>query len=195
MNASQYWQIIQTLILRVRGRVHDGDFASFSRLALQNPLIVDVGANSGQSIASFKHIFPDSRIESFEANPFFFPVLNVVKSWYSNVVVHNFGLGSEEGTLDFHVPIVDGKPILQEGSTRRDYFENNWVIERLGRYGRQLEFDVFPVEIRRGDQLLIDQPVDIVKIDVEGAELDVLSSMIGLIENSHPLFLVENSDY
>ncbi|MEP4149536.1 MAG: FkbM family methyltransferase [Halioglobus sp.] len=195
MTINQNQQLLQTRSIKKGGVVHDADFECFRCITKPDPTILDVGANRGQSIASFKLLFPESNIDSFEANPLFFPILEGVKAWYSNVQIHNYGLGSDTGVLEFQVPIVDGKAYLEEGSTRDDNFEKPWVIERLKSYGEKLEFDVFPVEIRVADQALHEQAVDIVKIDVEGAEFDVLSSMTRIIERSRPVFLIENSDF
>ena len=118
-----------------------------------------------------------------------------VSKWYKDVHVNNFGLGHSEQELEFLVPVVDGIPYLEEGSTRLDNFQKPWVRERLLSYGSNLEFEKFPVMLKKAEDVILDGNINIVKIDVEGAELDVLTSMNKIIEYSHPIFLIENSDW
>lgn len=188
-------QLSRTRAIFETGVVHDKDFECFRNMNMESPLILDVGANRGQSIASFKNIFLDAKITSFEANPQFFEILDKVQEWYSEVSVHKLGLGSRTGHLEFYLPKVDGKYILEEGSIRRDNFEKPWVVERLNSYGENLEFVTFDVEIVEADSFLRGSHFDIVKIDIEGAEYDALSKMTQLIEKCYPVFLIENSDF
>ena len=177
--------------------IHDVDFNCFKNIDTSSSdiNIIDVGANRGQSIVSFKSIFPNAKIVSFEANPFFEPILIEVSKWYDDVYVNNFGLGHTEQQFEFYVPVIDGTPYLEEGSTRRDNFEKPWVRDRFLSYGSSLEYKTFPVNIKRAEDVITDAKTDIIKIDVEGAEMDVLSSMDQIIERSHPIFLIENSDF
>lgn len=177
--------------------IHDVDFNCFKNMDINSEemLIIDVGANRGQSIVSFKNIFQHAKIHAFEANPFFEPILAEVSKWYKDVHVNNFGLGHSEQELEFLVPVVDGIPYLEEGSTRLDNFQKPWVRERLLSYGSNLEFEKFPVMLKKAEDVILDENINIIKIDVEGAELDVLSAMNKIIEHSHPIFLIENSDW
>ncbi len=63
----------------------------------EEPLIFDVGANSGQSIIRFKKIFKESIIYSFEPQKNEFQKLKLLCSeQYKNCFPFNFGLGNEE---------------------------------------------------------------------------------------------------
>lgn len=186
--------------LRQSGEVHDPDLnCFFNYLAVsrkrESVTVIDVGANRGQSIVSFKTVFPNARIISFEANSFFDPVLQKVASWYEDVRVNSVGLGRTNQDSTLMVPVVDGKHYWEEASIREDNFHKPWVQQRLASYGDLLAFQEYPVRIRRADELLEDIHADIVKIDVEGAELDVLQAMEKLVTRSRPIFMIENSDW
>ena len=73
------------------------------RLFLQrdDPLIFDVGANVGQSVAEFKEAFPNSTIHSFEPSPHTFETLRARAARYSAVHLHNFALGSTTTRMTF----------------------------------------------------------------------------------------------
>ena len=49
------------------GRDLDRDLNSL--IATQTPVVLDVGANVGQSIMTFREIWPDSRVTGFEPDP------------------------------------------------------------------------------------------------------------------------------
>jgi FkbM family methyltransferase len=196
LNSQQQAELNDVRWLKISGEVHDLDFQCFRNMGdSQGLAIVDVGANRGQSIVSFKAMLPDARIVAFEANAFFGPVLSEVATWYESVDVFNVGLGRADQSAVLRVPVVDGKYYWEEGSIRPDSFEQPWVKARLVSYGDELRFEEYVVEIRRADSMLRDARADIVKIDVEGAELDVLSAMEDLLGRTRPVFMIENSDW
>ena len=118
-------------------------------------------------------MFPAARIHSFEANPIFFPVLErVAETLRGRCQVHRFGLGMSDGELTLYVPWVGDIPFLEESSTVLDYYEKPWVAQKFAdRAGLRLQ--QLTVAIRRGDDLGLAPQV--VKIDVEGAENDVIA--------------------
>ena len=176
--------------------VHDPDFLAFARYPFfrnRVEVVMDVGANRGQSIASFLATLPGVKIHAFEANPTFYDVLMAVaEECAGRVDVHRFGLGREAGSVEFHLPSGGGVPFLEEASTRRDYFELPWVKKKFEDRGG-LSLETTRVEIRQGDACGVSPGV--IKIDVEGAEAGVLAGLIGTIRASRPVLLIENSDW
>jgi FkbM family methyltransferase len=174
--------------------VHEDDFNGFRLLAPGSiGLIMDIGANRGQSIASLKAIFPNAVIHAFEANPMFFAGLEELRRLFpQSLVVHRHGLGRTRSTVQFFIPWVGSTPYLEESSTRRDYFDKPWVVEKFRSRG-ELRFDEIQVEVRPGDEMELDP--EIIKIDVEGAEHDVLVGLRETLQRARPTLLVENSDW
>jgi FkbM family methyltransferase len=66
-----------------------------------NPLIIDVGANVGQTVFRYKDAYPDATIHSFEASPDTFRTLQGNVDGLENVYVWNCGLGANEGSMTF----------------------------------------------------------------------------------------------
>jgi FkbM family methyltransferase len=189
----QLWYSLAQLQGKV---VHDEDFNVFaSNFALSKSIkhIVDVGANRGQSIISLRQVLPQAHIESFEANPLFYPVLEqLVLRYHGEVILHRHGLGAGNSHLDLYVPRVGKTRYLQEASIRPEYFSMPWVRQKFEARGK-LVLDTIRVDIKRGDDLGLIP--DLIKIDVEGAELDVVSGFIETIGRCRPILIVENSDY
>jgi len=182
-------------LAQFRSRVlHDGDFAAFKSFPNGSVnVILDVGANRGQSIASFRTVLPDSRIHAFEANPAFFDVLTaLIVQVPGPLDIHRHGLGRGRAQLRFYIPWVGQTPYLEESSTRLDYFDKPWVVEKYRERG-PMRLEEIDVEVRAGDELSLCP--DLIKIDVEGAEYDVLMGMQETIERGCPSLLIENSDW
>jgi FkbM family methyltransferase len=119
--------------------------------------IVDCGANVGMSIAFFKHTFPSCEIIAFEPDPATFRHLegNVGRS-FSGVELHRVALGAEDavGAL----ASTDANSLLRQ------------VVLTADATGADT------VDIRRLSPFLPEQ-VDLLKLDVEGAELGILREL------------------
>lgn len=187
-------EIAMTLGQLGQREFHDVDFAAFA--AWKGPAIrtvLDIGANRGQSVASLHAALPEAHIHCFEANPMFFPVLDAVAQAMRGLcTVHPFGLGRASGKLTLFVPWVGQRPFLEESSTIRDYYDKPWVAEKFRERGG-LELHEHEVEIRRGDEFGFEP--QLVKIDVEGAEGDVIAGLAETLRHARPVLLVENSDW
>ncbi|MCA1964504.1 MAG: FkbM family methyltransferase, partial [Prosthecobacter sp.] len=119
---------------------------------------VDAGANVGLyscSIARFQTLFPDLRVEAFEADPDTFERLRRNLAG-PKTKAHHVALGSEAGRLRFVRGAVSHVTTTIEQSNAYSLGETFEVECR--------RLDAFDV---RGERLLL-------KIDVEGQELDVL---------------------
>lgn len=67
-----------------------------------HPVIFDVGANVGQTVAKIKAHFPQSKVFSFEPSPTTFALLKQNCAKFQEVEVLNYGIGARKGTLPFH---------------------------------------------------------------------------------------------
>jgi FkbM family methyltransferase len=190
----------QVLDQHERGIVHDEDFFSLALPAVlprnadgTPPVILDIGANRGQSIVSIRKVVGPCKIIAFEANPYHWPTLEALAAQLGDVDIRRGGLGKERATLDFYVPGAGGEQYLEEATTRLDYFEKPWVADKFKARGG-LSLTTIKVDIFRGDDLNLPK-VDFIKIDVEGAEHDVLLGLESTIASCLPALLVENSDW
>lgn len=180
--------------------VHDEDFHSLARPDVlprrpdgQLPVILDIGANRGQSIVSIRNVVGPCKVIAFEANPYHWPTLEALAAELKDVDIRRGGLGQVKANLDFYVPSAGGEQYLEEATTRLDYFDKPWVAEKFAARGG-LTLSTIKVDIFRGDDLNLPR-VDFIKIDVEGAEHDVLLGLEATIESWRPALLVENSDW
>jgi FkbM family methyltransferase len=126
-----------------------------------NPVIFDCGANIVMATLYFKWLYPQSRIMSFEPDPETFQVLreNVQGNQLHDVALHNIALWHERGTVSFYVP-ENGVGLLQmsTSSARMQGREIRVPSQRLSDF--------------------IESPIDLLKLDVEGAEHQVVGDLV-----------------
>ncbi len=137
----------------------------------ERPLIIDGGANIGLSVLFFKRLYPDSRIIAFEADPAIFPVLqrNCGACALQNVQLVNKALWISDTTL----------PFRQEGSL-------------AGRIDTNVAAQTVSIPTCRLSEFL-NEPVDLLKLDIEGAETEVLKECADRLGNVTNLFVEHHS--
>jgi FkbM family methyltransferase len=126
----------------------------------REPVILDVGSNIGLAILFFKKVYPHSRVTGFEPDPEAFDVLtrNVRESGLDRVQLLNQAVAAGgEAVYLYRDPSAPGSPQM---STRG---------ERIGG-----EATAVP-STRLSDH--VDERVDFLKLDVEGAEQAVIREL------------------
>ena len=174
--------------------VHDVDFHGFSLFSDRVKTVLDVGANLGQSIISFRILFPDAEIHSYEANPLLIPALkNLASEIPGHIEINPFGLADKKGSFELSIPYVNNEAFIEEASITDTYYELPWVKQKFIDRGGLSRLEKVICDIRVGDDLNLSP--DLIKVDVEGAESLVLNGLTTTIQRSKPIILVENSDW
>lgn len=121
----------------------------------ERPYIIDAGANIGLSIIYFKRLYPGCRIVAYEPDPQIFSLLtkNISLQRYEDVDLREAAAWVSDGYLDF---FSEGS---LAGSTEVDFLKTG-NIKRVR--SQRLKSD------------LQEKVVDFLKIDIEGAENEVL---------------------
>lgn len=173
------------------GLVHDPDLRVLRRLTPRpDPLILDVGANIGQSILSLKRLLPRSRIVSFEPNPALRNDLSRLERYFDDVTVMGFGLADRAGHFELYWPVYRGRAMFSLAALSREGATSWWGPRAI--YGfnpADLAIDHAVCEVRRMDDLAVTP--DIIKIDTEGAEAAIIAGGLTTIRRHRPLILVE----
>lgn len=143
------------------------------KASTETPVIIDCGSNIGLSVIYFKYLYPRAKIITFEPDPIIFNVLerNLCSFGFEDVIAYEKAVWYEEGSLSF----------LSDGGVG-------------GRLSDQLSdgrtYQVQTVRLRD----FLAEHVDFLKIDIEGAEYEVLLDCADRLVNVDFLFVEYHSD-
>lgn len=153
------------------GRLYETQTVRFLEATLRSGgVYIDIGMNLGHfTTVGAERVGSQGRVIAFEPNP---KLCEVVSEHFraqglDQVEVRNCALGHENGSVTLSVPADTGSSYVSE-ITERDV---------------EAGMDRISVPMRVGDEELgtLDGSDYVVKIDVEGAELEVLEGMRGLL--------------
>jgi len=123
----------------------------------QECIIYDIGANIGVSTLYFAKQYPNAKIKAYEADKDIFEVLKENMSFYKNVEVFNKAAWIRKETLKFNQEGSDCGAICNEG-------------------------DATVEGIRLFDILRDEKEIDLLKMDIEGAENRVFFDIVDILE-------------
>jgi FkbM family methyltransferase len=140
------------------------------------PIILDCGANMGVSILYFSKKYPSAKILAFEPDETVLPFLekNIKSQNIQNVELIKKAVWTEETELKF--------------------FTDNGLGGRVGvKYENQTPKIIKSVRLR--DFLETQNPIDMLKIDIEGSEYAVIQDCKDLLFNINHIFIEYHSFY
>lgn len=155
----------------------------------RSPLVADVGAYKGDFFSCILALRPDARIHAFEPIPRRARKLAKAFKEIRAVTVYPVALGEVNATASLHVTKANTLSSLLQ-PTR----------DGMHRHGERLDvIDSVDVPVRRLEDCQAftdafdDGPLDVMKIDVQGGELDVLQGA-GKVLASTRLLVIEMSE-
>ena len=132
--------------------------------ALEPKVILDIGSNIGTSILFFHEKFPAARIYGFEPHPETFRILQENVGSIPSVEIFNYALGAADAKISVTFDGADfSRFMINPGNT-------NWPGP----------VSTTECEVKHAGAVMKNLGVtqaDLIKIDCEGAEYDVLSSL------------------
>ena len=132
---------------------------------VSTPNIIDAGSNIGIATLFFKSKYPSANILSFEPDPYNFAILkkNIAINNIKNVKVVNAALAKQSGVTSFYGEID------KNADTRGNSIINAWGNQRT----TSKTITVKAVKLSS----YIKSTVDFLKLDIEGAEQQVLEEL------------------
>jgi len=149
-----------------------------SRVLLPDSSCIDVGCYRGQILREMQRLAPRGRHIAYEPVPANYEWL---VAHFPGVTIHPYALSDAPGTATFQH--VQGRP-ARSGLRRVPYPDADEVV---------VEIDVAIETIDR--TVPAGTAIDLVKIDVEGAELQVFRGASRLLDECHPTLLFEHAPY
>jgi FkbM family methyltransferase len=138
----------------------------------QAPLIIDCGANVGTSCLYFKRKYPKARIIAFEADPLIFETLrkNLAANGLEDIDLRQQAVWIHDRGVQFSVEGADGGSIHGKWPTRKKV-----------------------PSIRLHDLLDELETVDFVKMDLEGAEVEIIPDCSKVLSKVNNIFIEYHS--
>ena len=132
-----------------------------------SPVIYDCGSNVGTSCAYFKKIYPGSIIKAFEADPRITEILksNIKNNGLTNIEVINKAVWINNDGVELSIEGADGASVCMEGN-----------LQKVN-------------SVRLKDLLDSESRVDMLKMDIEGAENDVIPDCGNSLKAVNSIFI------
>jgi FkbM family methyltransferase len=185
LSMSSFWALgrefhflLESEVDHIQGILRAGQFYELEELELvadyaKSPKrILDIGSNIGNHTVFFAHRFDPDRLVPVEANPGIVQLLkaNLGMNWHRSMDLEFVGVGLSDrpGQGSCHVASphnIGGARLIQDG--------------------------IGNIPIYRGDDMFQNDAFDLIKIDVEGTELQVLEGMKSLLQRSSGVVFME----
>lgn len=136
-----------------------------------SPVIYDCGSNIGTSVIYFKEIYPGAKIKAFEAQPDIFSILkqNIEFNKIDSVELYSKAVWINNDGIEITSEGADGSSIFGDGpKTKIDSIRLKELIEK-------------------------EETIDFLKMDIEGAETDVLKDCENSLQHIKHIFIEYHS--
>lgn len=150
----------------------------------REPIIYDCGANVGVSVIYFKSLYPNAKITAFEADRHIASYLaqNLKANNINDVSLITKAVWNDDSGICFLADGADGGAIV-ESSKDSIQDSTNSTSNNIAKDSSNMHF--IP-SIRLRDMLEREDSVDFLKLDIEGAEVEVLrdcKDSLGHVQN------------
>jgi len=171
---------------------HDSDWYAFRLLKIGSGNILDIGANRGLSIQSFRTMLPGRRIIAFEPNKHLADILKSAYRRSVGVEIRATGLSDCHGTAVLYIPQYRGWVFDSLASVYRDP-AMAWLNRHTlaGFDARHLTCIEVNVTLQKLDDLEL-EGIAVMKIDAQGSEIRILRGAMSIISESRPIILAED---
>ncbi len=137
--------------------------------------IIDGGASIGDTSMVFSKLFPNAIVHAFEPFPTFLNALHKKANQNQNIKVHPLALGKNNCTTAFNVNQSEGtNSLLKPNENATKIYGSLFKTKRI--------IDVQVVKLDDWYKSSESQMIDILKLDLQGGELDALRGARNLFE-------------
>lgn len=156
-------------------------------LQIKKPTILDIGAHNGESIKQLLYFKPNANILAFEPNKSLAEKLKHKYKNYNNIKIFNFAVSNKK-KLFFYIPVLFKYELTHLSSINKKF-----LMYRIKNFFR-IDISKFRFLKKKIKSFQIDNlniKPNLIKIDVEGGELEVVKSGLKLIKKCKPFIVIE----
>lgn len=177
----------QMKLFRALGRPYRPQYWAMRSFQAETPLLVDVGASRGMSIATLRTMQPDADIIGFEANIHIAEQTRKLFQEDTRIRIEPVGLGAKDDELTLYVPVYQGYRFDGLASLSRSEAAD-WLPGRIVGFDRaKLELEELRVHVRPLDSYNL-APF-LLKMYVQGYETQVLLGSTNTIDAHRPVII------
>lgn len=160
----------------VKNEIYDRQAAELiERILRDSSTAIDIGCHKGQFLKLFLQHAPSGHHLAFEPIPL---LAKTLQTEFPSVDVHNLAVGNTQGEAVFYV--IPDAPALS-GLNARTFIKPDKPRQKI------------VVSVERLDSMIpFDVKIDLIKIDVEGAEGLVIEGAIDTIKRNKPYVILEH---
>jgi FkbM family methyltransferase len=170
---------------------HEEDYHGFKKLVTADQgLFLDIGANDGKTVRSFRKLFNNWQVFSVEANALHQPALQKLKSKLKNFDFVIGAIGEQDKPLTLYTPIY--KKIVIHSAASIDLAQVKRQMKKQFRKESvvaKIHYEVCSTPRIHLDDLNL--APEIIKIDIEGMEHIAVQALAKTITKTHPIILLE----
>ena len=186
------WYLAWSLVHRVPALLpHDQSYKAIRHFPdVDGTLLLDIGANDGISVLSFRTINPTLQILSLEPNGIHESSLRKLKARLPGVDYRMVAAGDVSSEIDLYTPVCYGVALHTATCGDRDRLLA-WVESQYGRLASKMA----NVTHTRASVVTIDSlevNPKIIKIDAEGFDLDIVRGAHQTIIRNRPYIILES---
>ena len=146
---------------------------------LKNKVTLDIGANIGNHTLAFSKF--SKKVYSFEPNPKVFDVLKLNTKDLENVEVFNFGASNKKQSIVAKIPKLNCGSGSVSSEKNKEMYKDNFY---------EFSFELIALDNLKN---ISNEDIGLIKIDVEGHELQAFEGMRRLLEKYKPIILFEQN--
>lgn len=171
------------------GKIYEEDLIINNIIPLfnvsDNLILLDVGSHIGSHSVIYSKSFPNSRILAFEPQSNIFNILNqnINQNNIKNCSGYNNAIGHTNMDTTMSKYLYDGYDCEIEYNVNKTFNYGGIGLGKSGEFVKMISID--SLDLNR---------CDYIKIDVEGAEILVLTGALNTINKYHPIIFFEETD-
>jgi len=154
--------------------------------------IIDVGASDGISALFFIRNLRPKKIYCYEPQKIFYRKLEKIKKKYKFLRIFNYGLGNKKSSGKVYYPYITvlGKRLV--------LFAYSFPVKNELKKQIDLDFllkpKIYEDKINIKKFKIPKDKINLVKIDTNGSELEVITSIMTLLKRDKPVLIIENNN-
>ena len=154
--------------------------------------IIDIGASDGISALFFIRNLQPKKIYCYEPQKIFYKKLVNLKKKYKFLRLFNYGLGNKINNEKIYYPyikIFEKKLVLFAYS-----FPSRKELEKQIALDFLIKPKIYQDKITIKKFKIPKDKIDLIKIDTNGSEIDIISSIMPVLKRDKPVLIIENNN-